>query len=126
MKKHFYKEPVTFQDSCNFIRNAGYFEDSRKIMRHIASDLREMNPHGVHTYCCGVGGGHALMPEFKKTRLATSKAKAEVIRRTGAETVVVACHNCEDGIKDGMKEFGVQGEVSLMCNFVAPAVDLGD
>lgn len=116
---------MTFQDSCNFIRNAGYFEESRALMGHICSDFREMHPNGVHTHCCGQGGGHALMPEFKQTRLATAKAKAEAIRATGAEVVAVACHNCEDGIRDGLKHWDVPAKVELLCNFVAPAVDLG-
>ena len=65
LKHHFHKEPATFQDSCNFIRNAGHFEDSRLLLHHVAADFREMHPNGNHTYCCGSGGGHGLMSEYK-------------------------------------------------------------
>ena len=124
LKKDFYKDSVTFQDSCNFIRNAGHFEDSRLLMRHVSADFREMHPNGVHTYCCGSGGGHGLMAEYKQKRLATAKAKAEAIRATGAKLTVVACHNCEDGIRDGIKTYEVPSEVHLFSNFLAGAVDL--
>ncbi len=124
LKQGFHKESVTFQDSCNFIRNAGHFEDSRILMRHVAGDFREMHPNGVHTYCCGSGGGHGLMAEYKQKRLATAKAKAEAIRATGAEMTVVACHNCEDGIRDGVKTHEVPTQVHLFSNYLAEAVDL--
>lgn len=124
LKRLHHAKPVTFQDSCNFIRNAGYFRESRLLLHHIASDLREMAPNGNYTYCCGNGGGHALMPEYKKKRLATSKAKADCIRRTGAGIVVVACHNCEDGIRDAVKHFGLPCTIELFSNYLAEAVEL--
>jgi Fe-S oxidoreductase len=121
----FHKEAVTFQDSCNFIRNGGYYHDARLLMHAMCADFREMKPGGNHTYCCGMGGGNALMPEFKKVRLATGRAKAESIRATGAGKVVVACHNCEDGIRDIVKEYGLDCKVELLCNFLAEAVWTG-
>ncbi len=126
LKPQFHKQPATFQDSCNFIRNAGHFEDSRLLLHHVCADLREMNPGGVHTHCCGSGGGHGLMSEYKQKRLATAKAKAEAIRATGAEVAVVACHNCEDGILDGLKSHEVPAQVHLFSGYLAEAVDLGD
>ena len=38
------KEPVTYQDSCNYIRNAGLTHIPREIMSYIAEDFREMKP----------------------------------------------------------------------------------
>lgn len=122
LKDGHHKEPVTFQDSCNFVRNGGYYEGSRRIMRRIAADFREMRPNGNYTYCCGMGGGNALMPEYKPIRLATGKAKAESIAATGAKVVVVACHNCEDGIRDIVKHYGLDCRVELFSNYLAEAV----
>ncbi len=116
--------PVTFQDSCNFIRNAGFFEESRLLMRHVCTDLREMHPNGNLTYCCGNGGGQGLMPEYKKQKLAALRAKAECIRATGAELVVVACHNCEDGITECVKTYEVAAQVELFSGFLAGCIDL--
>jgi Fe-S oxidoreductase len=51
------KEPVTYQDSCNYVRNAGLADCAREIMSYIAEDFREMRPCKEHNFCCGGGGG---------------------------------------------------------------------
>lgn len=126
LKPGFHTEPSTFQDSCNFIRNAGLFRESRNLLAVVAANYREMNPHGNATYCCGNGGGQALMPEYKQTKLAALRAKAECIRATGARMVVVGCHNCEDGILEAVKTYEVDAKVELLSAYLAEAVDLDD
>lgn len=125
-KRNFHKEPATFQDSCNFIRNAGLFTESRDLLAVVAADFREMHPHGNATYCCGNGGGQGLMPEYKQAKLAALKAKADSIRGTKAEVVVVACHNCEDGIQETCKTYDLEARVELFSAYLAEAVDLGE
>ena len=44
------KEPVTYQDSCNYIRNAGLANIPREIMSYIAEDFREMKPCREHNF----------------------------------------------------------------------------
>ncbi|SDB37762.1 Cysteine-rich domain-containing protein [Desulfonatronum thiosulfatophilum] len=121
----FHQEPATFQDSCNFIRNAGMYKQSRELMSRVAADFREMHPHGNATYCCGNGGGQGLMPEYKQAKIAALKAKAESIRATGAKMIVVACHNCEDGIQETCKAYELDAKVELFSAYLAEAVDLG-
>jgi len=53
--------PVTLHDPCNLVRLMGVVEPQRRILRHIAPRFREMEPHGVHNYCCGGGSGFAIM-----------------------------------------------------------------
>ena len=53
LTKHFHKASATFQDSCNFIRNAGHFEDSRLLLHHVCADLREMYPTKGTNWCAG-------------------------------------------------------------------------
>lgn len=125
LKPGFHKEPSTFQDSCNFIRNAGMYRQSRELLAVVAGDFREMHPNGNATYCCGNGGGQGLMPEYKEAKLAALKAKAECIRATGAGVVVVACHNCEDGIRETCKAYDLDAKVELFSAYLAEAVDVG-
>jgi Fe-S oxidoreductase len=106
------------------VRNGGLFAQTRAILAHIATDLREMHPHGAATYCCGNGGGHAMMPEYRALRLAAGRAKAESMRATDAHAVVVACHNCEGGILETIKEYGLDLKMLLFSEFIAEAVDL--
>jgi len=53
--------PVTLHDPCNLVRLMGVVEPQRRILRRIAPRFREMEPHGVHNYCCGGGSGFAIM-----------------------------------------------------------------
>lgn len=126
LKAGFHTTPVTFQDSCNFIRNAGMHRQSRELMAAVATDFREMHPNGNATYCCGNGGGQGLMPEYKKLKIAAMKAKAECIKATGASLVVVACHNCEDGIQETCKAYDVGAKIELFSAYLAEAIDLDE
>ena len=51
------KEPVTLQDSCNYVRNHGLREITREIMSYMVEPgyFIDMNPKGEHNYCCGGG-----------------------------------------------------------------------
>ena len=53
--------PVTLHDPCNYVRSMGIVKPQREILKVIAPMFREMTPHGVDNYCCGGGGGFAIM-----------------------------------------------------------------
>jgi Fe-S oxidoreductase len=94
------KEPVTYQDSCNYIRNGGLANVGREIMSFIAEDFREMKPNREHNYCCGGGGGLNGIGRYRKERNIGMKIKRDQILATGAKLVVAPCHNCWDAIRD--------------------------
>lgn len=94
------KEPVTYQDSCNYIRNAGLADCSREIMSYIAEDFREMSPCREHNFCCGGGGGLNGIGLYREQRNIGLKVKRDQILATGAKLVVAPCHNCWDAIRD--------------------------
>lgn len=94
------KEPVTYQDSCNYIRNAGLADCAREIMSYIAEDFREMNPCREHNFCCGGGGGFNGIGRYRKQRNIGLTIKRDQILKTGANLVVAPCHNCWDALRD--------------------------
>ncbi len=94
------KEPVTYQDSCNYIRNGGLGDVAREIMSYIAEDFREMNPCREHNFCCGGGGGLNGIGRYREQRNVGLKTKRDQILATGAKLVVAPCHNCWDAIRD--------------------------
>ncbi|MFH1983800.1 MAG: sulfate respiration complex iron-sulfur protein HmcF [Pseudomonadota bacterium] len=94
------KEPVTYQDSCNYIRNAGLKDAAREIMSYIAEDFREMKPNKEHNFCCGGGGGMNGLGRYRQQRNIGLKVKRDQILATGAKLVISPCHNCWDAIRD--------------------------
>lgn len=94
------KEPVTYQDSCNYIRNAGLSDHARIIMKHMAEDFREMKPCREHNFCCGGGGGFNGIGKYRNERNIALKVKRDQILATGAKFVIAPCHNCWDAIRD--------------------------
>lgn len=87
------KEPVTYQDSCNYIRNAGLSECAREIMSYIAEDFREMDPSKEHNFCCGGGGGFNGLGIYREQRNMGLRVKRRQILKTGAKLVVSPCHS---------------------------------
>ncbi len=94
------KEPVTYQDSCNYIRNGGLADTAREIMSYIAEDFREMEPCREHNFCCGGGGGMNGIGRYRTERNIGLTVKRDQILATGAKLVVAPCHNCWDAIRD--------------------------
>ncbi|MFO7714830.1 sulfate respiration complex iron-sulfur protein HmcF [Desulfosarcina sp.] len=94
------KEPVTYQDSCNYVRNGGLGDCAREIMSYIAEDFREMRPCREHNFCCGGGGGLNGIGRYRQERNIGLKVKRDQILATGAKLVVAPCHNCWDAIRD--------------------------
>ncbi len=110
------KELVTYQDSCNYIRNAGLAEDARYIMSQIAENFVEMAPNGEHNFCCGGGGGLNGLGRYRKQRNKGLEVKRDQILATGAKLVIAPCHNCWDAIRDLEEVF----EIGIRWSFLKP------
>jgi len=95
------EEPVTVQDPCNIVRGRGLHHKMRWVLDQICEDVREMDPHFEHNYCCAAGGGIINCgPPWKLSRMKSIRVKAEQLAATGAHTVVTPCHNCHSGVED--------------------------
>jgi Fe-S oxidoreductase len=103
--------PVTLHDPCNLVRLMGVVEPQRRILRKIAPRFREMEPHGVHNYCCGGGSGFAIMSghNFAEWRIrAASRRKFRQVLEafhddmdpTHPKYVCAPCSNCKGAIRD--------------------------
>ena len=64
------KIPVTYQDSCNYIRNWGLSETVREIVSYMVEPgyFHEMTPNKEHNFCCGGGGGFNGIGKFRPQR----------------------------------------------------------
>lgn len=112
------KEPVTLQDSCNYIRNYGLRDVTREIMSYLVEPgyLREMEPCKEYNFCCGGGGGLNGIGIYREQRNAGLKVKRDQIIATGAKLVIAPCHNCWDAIRDLEEIF----EIGIRWSFLKP------
>ena len=112
------KQPVTYQDSCNYIRNWGLAETAREILSYLVEPgyLREMTPNKEHNYCCGGGGGFNGIGKFRPQRNKALLTKRDQILSTGAKLVIAPCHNCWDAIRDLEEEY----EIGIDWSFLKP------
>ena len=122
------KEPVTLQDSCNYIRNQGLKEITREIMSYIVEPgyFIDMDPSGEHNYCCGGGGGFNGIGLFRPQRNEALKTKRDQILATGAKLVIAPCHNCWDAIRDLEEEFSIGIRWSFLKPLLIKMVEVPD
>ncbi|MBU3954276.1 MAG: (Fe-S)-binding protein, partial [Proteobacteria bacterium] len=114
------KEPVTLQDSCNYVRNHGLRETAREIISYIVEPgyFIDMSPNKEHNFCCGGGGGFNGIGYFRKQRNVGLKVKRDQIIATGAKLVIAPCHNCWDAIRDLEEEF----DIGIRWSFLKPLI----
>jgi len=103
--------PVTLHDPCNLVRLMGVVEPQRRILRHIAPKFREMEPHGVHNYCCGGGSGFAIMSGHNfsdwRNQISGRKKLEQILNAFKDELdpsikkfVCTPCSNCKGQLRD--------------------------
>ncbi|AMK10749.1 MAG: sulfate respiration complex iron-sulfur protein HmcF [Pseudodesulfovibrio sp.] len=114
------KEPVTLQDSCNYVRNQGLKDVTREIISYIVEPgyFVEMAPNKEHNYCCGGGGGFNGIGKYREQRNMALRKKMEQILDTGCKLVIAPCHNCWDAIRDLEEEY----EIGIRWSFLKPLV----
>jgi Fe-S oxidoreductase len=110
------KQTVTYQDSCNYIRNWGLAETAREILSYLVEPgyLVEMTPNKEHNYCCGGGGGFNGIGKFRPMRNKALLTKRDQILATGAKLVIAPCHNCWDAIRDLEEEYHIHIDWSFL------------
>ncbi|WP_319583421.1 sulfate respiration complex iron-sulfur protein HmcF [uncultured Pseudodesulfovibrio sp.] len=114
------KEPVTLQDSCNYVRNQGLKNVTREIISYIVEPgyFVEMAPNREHNYCCGGGGGFNGIGKYREQRNVALRKKKEQILATGCKLVIAPCHNCWDAIRDLEEEY----EIGIRWSFLKPLI----
>jgi Fe-S oxidoreductase len=114
------KVPVTYQDSCNYVRNYGLAEIGREILSYIVEPgyLIEMTPNKEHNYCCGGGGGFNGIGLYRPQRNKALITKRDQIKATGAKLVISPCHNCWDAIRDLEEEY----HIGISWTFLKPLI----
>jgi Fe-S oxidoreductase len=130
--------PVTLHDPCNMVRLMGLVEPQRRVLRKLCPQFREMNPRGVHNYCCGGGSGFAIIQSFNfpqwRNKVGTRMKMKQILSAFGGELdpampkyVAAPCSNCKGAIRDALAHYKLWdkyrilygGVVELMVNAMA-------
>jgi Fe-S oxidoreductase len=109
------EEKVTYHDPCNFARSTNICEEPRRLLSAMTDNFREMTPNRTENWCCGGGGGLAVMDgqehveklkgSFLDYRMAVGKIKVDQIAATGANYVAAPCANCKRQIMQLMEHY---------------------
>lgn len=128
-------QPVTYHDPCNFARSGGVMEAPREVLRACVADFREMRPNREENFCCGGGGGLAILetaegmdrPDtFYEFRMKVSgRMKKEQIANTGAALVAAPCFNCLRQIEQLMDYHDTGVGVTTVFELLGRAIVLG-
>lgn len=128
--------PVTLHDPCNIVRSMGVVMPQREVLESLCPQFREMTPHGVNNYCCGGGGGFAVMRSMNfsdwEMKIASRMKFKQILEAfqdkiedpAVPKYVCAPCSNCKGAIRDildyyqATTRFNVQyaGIVELMVN----------
>ncbi|RMD58829.1 MAG: (Fe-S)-binding protein [Nitrospirae bacterium] len=132
--------PTTLQDACNYVRLMGIVQPQRNVIKAVTppNSFREMEPHGVHNYCCGGGSGFGIMhsynfSEWREKVSIRMKAKqvleafSNVISPDIRKMVIAPCSNCKGSMREIFGHYGIgekfnvqyTGLVELMVNAMA-------
>lgn len=125
--------PVTLHDPCNMVRNLGIVEPQRRILRYLCPQFREMTPHGVDNYCCGGGGGLALMSQYNFTdwkvnvagRMKFKQILDAFSDQPGPEVkkyVCAPCLNCKIQFRDMFTYYGARERSGLFFGGLAELI----
>ena len=114
---------VTYHDGCDAGRNAGFYEEPRKVLEYLPGVTFEELPHNKdNCYCCGSGGVlRAIDADFANQ---ISVLKVEDIEATNADIVASGCPSCVDFMADQLPQAGSNKPVKDLAVLVAQALGL--
>lgn len=116
---------ITLHDSCNIVRLMGIVRPQREIIEAVCTQpLREMSPRGVWNYCCGGGGGFAIMDtlNFSEWRNAVSariKVKQlldvfqDCLDPNVHKYIIATCSNCKGALREAIEHFDLKERVGI-------------
>ncbi|MCK5253979.1 MAG: (Fe-S)-binding protein [Thermoplasmata archaeon] len=111
---------VTYHDSCHNARYMNVVDEPRDLLRHIGATIVEMPNHGVHTTCCGGGGG--LVSTRSDLAAEVGKARVEEAVATGATILTTDCPTCFSNLREATQELGNPIKVALIWDLLLRAL----
>jgi len=112
-------QTATYHDACQVSRRGGATAAPRVIMQALGVELRELEDAGAENWCCGGGGGVALIKRAQPLRDKAFALKQKQIEAAGAATVYTSCSGCRQTLEHGGKAAGWKVTVASLLELVA-------
>jgi Fe-S oxidoreductase/FAD/FMN-containing dehydrogenase len=105
------KMRITYHDPCDLGRNAGIYDQPRRIISSIPGlEFIELESNREYCNCCGSGGD--LLASNQQLSLNIAARKVQEVLDTGAESLVTACPSCIRAIT--MAKLAEKAQFNLM------------
>ena len=112
-------QTATYHDACQLSRRGGATAAPRVILAALGVDVRELEDAGDANWCCGGGGGVALIKRAQPLRDAAFAIKKKQIEASGAAIVYTSCSGCRQTLDHGGKAAGWNTSVGSLLELVA-------
>jgi Fe-S oxidoreductase len=113
------QQQATYHDACQVSRRGGATAAPRVILRALGVDLHELEDAGDANWCCGGGGGVALINRAAPLRAKAFEIKQRQVDATGMATVYTSCSGCRQTLEHGGKATQWDKTVASLLELVA-------
>jgi heterodisulfide reductase subunit D len=101
---------ITFHDPCYLGRANNIYDEPRKILNSLTSNLVEMERSKSFALCCGAGGGQ-MFKEAEKGDKEVFIERTEDALKTEAKIIATSCPFCMTMMTDGLKYKNKEEEI---------------
>ena len=110
---------ATYHDACQLSRRGGATAAPRAILQALGVELHELEDAGDANWCCGGGGGVALIKRAQPLRDKAFEIKQRQVEATGVQTVYTSCSGCRQTLEHGGKATNWNKTVASLLELVA-------
>jgi len=101
---------ITYHDPCYLGRANSIYQEPRKVLKSLTTELVEMHRNRSFALCCGAGGAQ-MFKEAEKGEKEVFMERTEDALETGASIIATACPFCMTMMTDGIKYKNKEEEI---------------
>lgn len=106
----FANDRITFHDPCYLGRANNIYDEPRRILKSLTTNLIEMERNKTFALCCGAGGGQ-MFKEAEKGDKEVFIERTEDALKTSPKIIATSCPFCMTMMTDGIKYKNKEEEI---------------